>query len=122
MIFNFGGFLFNEKRISEVSIDTDYARGFNERLNNYEAVFKNQKTKQTIEIKGKTIPLHDGIYSLDKLKALAESDEAQVLTNALGDYFGLFVVVSLQEVRSSYAPNGMHLAEEFTLILKKVGE
>ncbi|MBZ7982698.1 phage tail protein [Campylobacter sp. RM12640] len=122
MVFALGDFTFNERHNESVTKTTDYALGFNDRINNYPAFFKNVKTKVDLEIKGHTIPRVDGLKTLDLLKQIAESNEPQSLTNSLGEYFGLFVVVDIVEETANYLPSGAFLSQNFTIKLKKVGE
>ncbi|MDD5359988.1 MAG: phage tail protein [Sulfurovaceae bacterium] len=116
-----GFFVFktNKKEIIGLSKSTEYHYAEIKRINNipkYHAVNKHSKS---VDIKGRAITLQSGKDPLSLLEMMAELKEEYPLFTGDGRYHGLFIISNIKEDNKKIIDNGVGLAVDFTVSLKR---
>ncbi|WP_298022672.1 phage tail protein, partial [uncultured Campylobacter sp.] len=89
MVLNLGGFKFEWKQTSEISVETEFGINSAERINNHSALLNANLGTQSITLSGQTLPFaFDGQSALKPLYALAELRKSLPLVTGLGKYLG----------------------------------
>lgn len=77
----------------------------------------------TIRLNGTLLPpFTGGQSSLDALRVMGERGDAWPLIEATGTYYGLYVIVSLNERKSAFMRDGAAQQIEFDLRLERIDE
>lgn len=75
-----------------------------------------------LTIDGKLMPeLTGGPVHLDKLREMAQSGKAWILTAGNGDVLGKWFITKIDDNRSHFVANGLARKIEFTIALKRYG-
>ena len=120
MVLNLGGFKFEWKQTSEISVETEFGITSQERIANFEALLSAKLGSQSINLNGQTLPFaQDGQSALKPLYALAELRQSLPLVTGLGKYLGKFAIEKISENRSVFAPNGAFFTQTFSLTLRR---
>lgn len=120
MVLNLGGFKFNWKQVGSIGIETEFGISSNERIANYEAIFRANLGNQTINIEGQTLPYRgDKQTALKRLYELANLAGSYPLTNGAGKYFGRFVITKINEKQAVFTADGLFFTQTFTMELKR---
>jgi len=119
MVFNLGGFKFNQKQNLTATFSKDYAVSQQTRLSNAPALFCSSRPSTEITLNGETLPFVDGTQALSKLYDIADKQKSITLTNGEGIVFGRFVVVSITEEQSVWVANGRFLKQSFSVVLRR---
>lgn len=120
MVLNLGGFKFNWKQVGSIGIETEFGIGSNERIANYEAIFRANLGSQAINIEGQTLPYRgDKQTALKRLYELANLASSYPLTNGVGKYFGRFVITKINEKQAVFTADGLFFTQTFTMELKR---
>lgn len=120
MVLNLGGFKFNWKQVGSISVETEFGISQNERIANYEAIFRVNLGSQTINIEGQTLPcLGDKQTALKRLYELANLASSYPLTNGVGKYLGRFVITKISEKQTVFTADGLFFTQTFTMELKR---
>lgn len=120
MVLNLGGFKFEWKQTSEISVETEFGITSQERIANFEALLSAKLGSQSINLNGQTLPFaQDGQEALKPLYALAELRQSLPLVTGLGKYLGRFAIEKISENRSVFAPNGAFFTQTFSLTLRR---
>lgn len=78
--------------------------------------------EDTLSIDGTLMPeLTGGPKQLDKLREMADSGKAWILTAGNGDVLGKWFITHIDDSRSSFVSNGLARKIDFTLSLKRYG-
>ncbi|WP_169766774.1 phage tail protein [Campylobacter curvus] len=120
MVLNLGGFKFSWKQVGSIGIETEFGISSNERIANYEAIFRANLGNQTINIEGQTLPYRgDKQTALKRLYELANLASSYPLTNGAGKYFGRFVITKISEKQAVFTADGLFFTQTFTMELKR---
>ncbi len=120
MVLNLGGFKFEWKQTSEISVETEFGITSQERIANFEALLSAKLGSQSINLNGQTLPfVQDGQEALKPLYALAELRQSLPLVTGRGKYLGKFAIEKISENRSVFAPNGAFFTQTFSLTLRR---
>ena len=120
MVLNLGGFKFEWKQTSEISVETEFGITSQERIANFEALLSAKLGSQSINLNGQTLPFaQDRQSALKPLYALAELRQSLPLVTGLGKYLGKFAIEKISENRSVFAPNGVFFTQTFSLTLRR---
>lgn len=78
---------------------------------------------ETIEIAGVVYPMHrHGMDRVSRFRDLARSYKPAMLTDGLGNVWGLFVIERVEERGTDFTPDGVPMKQEFTINLGAYGE